>query len=678
MPLIFTAVVIAVFFLVFLTFPMSAPGTKLKLVSELVRQYGMVGSYDQRTAFVCSLIAICIFSWAAFLVGKSDNVTIKLNSFIPDVSLWLALLITIVGLAIYSRLLPMLQVSLAAALACGFFIFVLLARYIPRRPFELVLLALIGAYVALVVVPGLLVWPVPFAVNDPGAIAQLELHLLALVQPGSAIAAGQKLFREIPFSYGLLMPSMISVIESRIVSLTVGDHVRFVQYCQIAFSFTAVAAYFCYRPRNYLGILAALLLAAPYWSSAGLGIWHPNQTGMRSLTLPLGILALTLLGRLRPNLAAWSLGAIGMIALLINVETTVAVGVGFIVYFSLRTRGIPYAAVARMSTSAAVIFCAYLLCYRFALGRLPFGIDLGSILVTLRAHVTGDIGQRLFTAGPWAEGYYIVPFALVMFTHAIYVVIAAYQRLGSGPLSHQQSLKAAIATVLIVWFSYYFNMPNWWQIWTHFFLYGFLLMDLLDLRLFGIGRVWRNSNTARSFDWRLPARLLRIAPLFLLSVVVIHTNSNLAYFTRDFVTPSWMRGDHDASVVSEVLVSRAAANALKEKTTKLRELYDANPGKVRYLTFNVEFVPMMTRIFEPAPFRSLWGSVAGDDALDPSIDELTASHPTAILIDAPTGPLAVTGEREHFQNRVRVSVSRNYHLSETLSGWEIYRPGPAK
>ena len=87
---------------------------------------------------------------------------------------------------------------------------------------------------------------------------------------------------------------------------------------------------------------------------------------------------------------------------------------------------------------------------------------------------------------------------------------------------------------------------------------------------------------------------------------------------------------------------------------------------------------MMTRIFEPAPFRSLWGSVAGDDALDPSIDELTASHPTAILIDAPTGPLAVTGEREHFQNRVRVSVSRNYHLSETLSGWEIYRPGPAK
>lgn len=678
MPLLFSAIFISVFFLIFWTFPTAAPGSKLMLVSELLRQYDMTGSYDQRSAFTFSVLAIFVLSVAAFFVGKRGLVAATHASVLPSANIWMALLVTVAGLSIYALLIPGWMVTCSAVTASAFFLFVVFGRNIGRRPIEFLLLLIIGAYLSMVVVPGLLVWPIPILVSDPDSIAQVELHLAALVQPGSGIAAGQNVFREIPYSYGMLMPSIISVIDHRIGGLSVGGHIRFVQFCQVAFALTAAAAYFCYRPRSYLGVLAALLLAAPYWISGGLGIWHPNQTGMRSLTLPLGILALTLAGRYRPNNAAWGLGAVGMVALLINIETTIAVAVGVLVYYILRTRSVPLVPILRATISAAVVFVGYLVCYRIGLGRLPFGIDIATIASTFSALTSGDIGMRLFAAGPWAEGYFIVPLAFVMFLHAAYVVFAAFFQLGNRPLSHRQALRPAIAAMLIIWFSYYFNMPNWWQIWTHFFLYGFLLIDLFDLRLFGIGTAGHKGVAALFDGNRMKSRIVRIVPIFFLAVVLIHTNSNLVYFMRDFMFPPWIKGDHDAAVVSGVLVPRAAGDALKEKAKKLSELNSASGGKVRYLTFNVEFVPMLTRQFEPAPTRSLWGYVAGDDALDPDIDKVIATQPAAILIDAPTGPLAVTGPRKEFQDRVRASVRRGYHLAETVSGWEVYRPGANK
>ncbi len=98
------------------------------------------------------------------------------------------------------------------------------------------------------------------------------------------------------------------------------------------------------------------------------------------------------------------------------------------------------------------------------------------------------------------------------------------------------------------------------------------------------------------------------------------------------------------------------------------------PGKIVYLTYNVEFVPMLTRLFEPAPAKALWGYINGNSTLDPAIDNIFAKHPAAILIDAPTGPLAVKGPRKDFQDRVRRSVSRKFHLAETKSGWQIWEP----
>src|SRR5262249_39972768 len=150
-------------------------------------------------------------------------------------------------------------------------------------------------------------------------------------------------------------------------------------------------------------------------------------------------------------------------------------------------------------------------------------------------------------------------------------------------------------------------------------------------------------------------------------------NQHLWQYTRQFTQAPWMRTDHEASLVSGLLLPRVFADALNEKAAKLLALHKADPGQVKYLTYNSSFVPIMTGLFEPAPERSLWAHIPGDAAFAPMMDEILAKQPAMILIDAPSGPLAVTGARKAFQDRVRRAVSRDYDLTETDAGWQIWR-----
>jgi hypothetical protein len=670
----FTAIAMAVFFLVLWTFPTVKPGSQSHLVSEMLRLYTWVGSYDQRMAHLLAMIAGFFLCGLAFVMARRGNIEPKGGNFLPTAGFWTCLAATIAVLLLFGRLTSSKIVADAWILSVGFFFFVVAAPFLSRRIVDNTALVLVGAYLCLILATGLLTSPIPFIAPDADVLAQIELHLNSLTLPGPGLSAGQSLFKELPFNYGLLMPSIMSVIDRRFGPMDVGDQARFVQYCQVLFALAATAAYLCYRPRNYLGIVIVLLLAAPYWTTAGPAVWHPNQSGLRSLTFPLGILALVLYDRFREKEADWWLGAAGAIALLINLETAIAVGFGYLIYLGLRRREFPIFPVIRMAAAVLAVFALYLLTYRWALGRLPFGGDFADILRTLLRHTSGSFGDRLFSAGPQLENYYLVPFALVMFAHAIYVIIDAFRKAGQGPLPHRLALRAAIAAILVVWLSYYFNFPNWWQIWTHLFLYGFLLIDLLDPRLAGLGHVWHIG--AR---WLRPMRtgIGRIIPLLLLAFMIPHGNHLLMMHMRGFMYPYWVEADHSASVISGILMPRPIADELKAKTTKLLELYTATSGKLIYLTYNVTFIPTMSRIFEPVPERNIFSNIPGDSVFDTVMNGILDKKPEIILIDAPTGPLAVPGARKDFQERVRQAVAQRYQLAETEAGWQIWRPGKA-
>jgi hypothetical protein len=45
-----------------------------------------------------------------------------------------------------------------------------------------------------------------------------------------------------------------------------------------------------------------------------------------------------------------------------------------------------------------------------------------------------------------------------------------------------------------------------------------------------------------------------------------------------------------------------------------------------------------------------------------------------ILIDAPTGPLALSGPRKELQERLRAAIRPAYRPTETIDGWQVWRP----
>jgi hypothetical protein len=251
-----TAVVMAVFFLVLWTFPTDQPGSVTLLSSEFLREYGYAqGSYDQRSAHLYAVVATAILSVLAF-VATSHHWIAASERRIPPVNIWICLLATLLALALYQWLVPGWFNFVALVLSASFFLLLFIAPQLPPHTVEAFALLIIGGYIAVLIVPGLVTTPIPLLGSDPNSLAQVELHLNSLTQPGTDIAAGQDFFDQIPYGYGLLMPSIMSVIDHRLGHISVGGQIRFVQWCQVVFALTAAAGYLCCRPRAPRGAAA--------------------------------------------------------------------------------------------------------------------------------------------------------------------------------------------------------------------------------------------------------------------------------------------------------------------------------------------------------------------------------------------------------------------------------------
>ena len=80
-------------------------------------------------------------------------------------------------------------------------------------------------------------------------------------------------------------------------------------------------------------------------------------------------------------------------------------------------------------------------------------------------------------------------------------------------------------------------------------------------------------------------------------------------YMRGFMYPDWVKADHSASIVSGTLMPRTMADELKAKSAKLLELHKVTSGRLIYLTYNVTFIPTMSRIFEPVPERNIFSNI---------------------------------------------------------------------
>ena len=573
--------------------PLAHDTENAAFVIEVVRQYSWEGSSDQRWAYLATLILIAALCATASVLAAHRTIKHFNRVPLPKLRFSVAVIVSCVFVALYFVVLPSYLILVTALIVAGYIVVVMFAGQIERRSVNITMLLAIVVYLIALVVPGFFVRPIPSLVSDPNSLIQFESHLTFMTLPGSALAAGENLFSDI-HGYGLFWPAIMSVIDHEFGRLTMGDQLRFVQVAQALFCLCAVSAYLVYRPRSYGSVLVALLFAAPFWTTGGLGIWHPNQTGYRSLGLPLSFLTLALMEYVEPRAAAWWLGTIAAVATLVNFETAVAVSIGYLIYLGLRTRSFPIGLALRMTAAGATVFLIFLVVWRLALGRLPISFAQFDPFFLLGRFTTGGFGLRLFEAGSWGENYFLVPIALLIVFHSTLVLLRAFFRSGIEYVGHREAFRAAVAATLLVWLSYYFNAPNWWQIWTHLFLYGFLLLDFVDLRLLGIGvtAVRRSAPMERGASARI--EIGQLAILLLLALAIPFNNSLLIQQTRDFLFPPWLRAHQDTTMISDILMPKDVGDALQRKARELKAQNDSAKGNLLYLTYETESMPVLT------------------------------------------------------------------------------------
>ena len=218
------------------------------------------------------------------------------------------------------------------------------------------------------------------------------------------------------------------------------------------------------------------------------------------------MVVLILMRRQPPRRAALLLGLSATLLVLFNPETGLCLAFGYSLFLLSRLRNFDIVPLVARAVAGAVIAVVFF--FEFLPRR------------TCRVARDGGVSLLGFITH-FGQGYgslpiYFDPLALVIFSHSAYVVVfTTMQWWRRRNLRFKDSVKFAVAAVILVWLSYYINRPHPWNLWTFKFLYAFLVADFLEPRL--LGRLWRRGVGAVA-DARLAV------PTFILLPLILSTN----------------------------------------------------------------------------------------------------------------------------------------------------------
>lgn len=213
----------------------------------------------------------------------------------------------------------------------------LAARIAALRWLPHALLAAVLGLCMFLVVPGLL-GPVRLDAVAYHELLPMEAHYGVLLGDRLQLTAGAPLVDVVEPRYGFLWPVLTAMVERATGPFTLGQNIRLVQMTQVLCLGVFALALLVQARGAMLGVAVALLLAAPWLSTAHMAVFHPNQAGFRFIGLALTLLALAVCAR-RPVPARgepFLLGGVAGVALLVNYETGIAAGAGVATFLTLR------------------------------------------------------------------------------------------------------------------------------------------------------------------------------------------------------------------------------------------------------------------------------------------------------------------------------------------------------
>lgn len=428
---------------------------------EQVSLYAIVDSYPQRLAYQCYILALLAAVFVIQILRRYSYPIARTENYMPVIMSVLLLIAIILSLWSY-------PLGDRERYLLVFTCLVALMAY--HTNLRWVAWCYIVCVIAFAIMPGWLHLPAPLADGLKGC----DQHYDMVMYRGRHLASGHLFSQDSPPYYSLLWSTLIGAFSKLLRVPTFAELVRFTQLGQVLFLLAyAMAAWLRTRSLSTSARAVALTFATiaviPWLTTDSITIWRPNQTGLRYLFIPIAISTMWLIQHLPLRQASILVGIITGLSLLANFETGIVVMAGLGMSWLLLCRQRPlleklYGALLGV-IAVTLVFITWALIYLmvFHASPLPDGIyNLFSFL-------------SLFAGGFGGLGLPLRVIVVCMMCHAGYIFIRAITGIVNTQSVIPDIVTCGIAVMMLVWFPYYINRPDDWNLWTFIALYSLLL-----------------------------------------------------------------------------------------------------------------------------------------------------------------------------------------------------------
>ncbi|MEQ1697501.1 MAG: hypothetical protein ABL901_16835 [Hyphomicrobiaceae bacterium] len=442
-------------------------------------------------------------------------------------------------------------------------------------------------------------------------LLMIDHHMTIVFSAGELLAAGYRLFTDVPVTYGALLPVVLAGALKAGYGLDLGNLVHLAEVFQIAVFLVCLAVAWKLLPgkdrdgREAI-LFFVLIVVAPYLALSNFAILYPNLSGARYLMLPVAALAAIALERWPFSRASLSTGVVAGFAIVLNPETGIAITAGLGLGWVFRARVSPKSEwQVGLFAGLGAFACV------FALAALGHYAILGYWPDCCRVASSGNAPgfAQSFAMGYNGQPLIVGALILVILGSASYVVIQALATLLGREVPGLSVSSVAIAGVLFAWVPYYVARTHHGNLGPYLTLFAFLIAPY----------VAKVRNDA--------VKLTAIMVLMLVPV-------SLGALKNDFKRLADASADGPLSnCAAGLAMSEPACDAHHKRAGELVRI--AKPGDTGWMTA----YPFMTlRLSRLTPYIATIDPFAAsrtEGALNMIAADFRAKAPIALLLDKP-------------------------------------------
>lgn len=610
------------------------PSNPLALVNfmpEHINMYSMVDSSPQRIAYeVFLLIIMGSALYFVLLQKKIAAHDIASNHWAIMVG---ALVLVLAALSLWTSNLDMragtiLIIAMAIAFA---------AQY---ANFHWVAWISIGALIICAMLPGWLHTPEP----DVSWLKSVDQHYDSYIYRGRQLALGHLFSADSPPLYSTLWAILIGIVAQENQPPTFAELIRFVQAGQVVFLVAFMLAALL-RTRGQTTNTRAEVMTffavavVPWLSTDGNSTWLPTQSGLRFLFIPIAICSAFFIERISAIRAGAVVGLIVGLALIANFETGVVITAGLSVAWLVRVRDeSPWIWVYSAISGVTVAFgcCLILeLTYRYFFGSPIFPNGMKTLF------------ERLSNSGGFAG--LKLPFrsiTIVIIAHASYKFIQSIRGVFNHNIAPPDIVTSAIATMLLVWFPYYVNRPDDWNLWLFTTCYILLLIPMFE------------------------AGRKNILPFIVVSFIVLPLS--IRWFPTAIIDPLLAQWHSEAQPVCAggLRLPKEFCEHLQMRAKTLQEI--ASHGSVGWSTSLPVLTDQTANVRGPFWTGNLLGFTLTTTHYNELVKKIAESKFDFILFDDPKDRYILPLPQEvSFNRKLYLSLQQDYCEPKLQGGWLI-------